>query len=153
VRKKQLMSLAGIIVGAYSMYVAASQKPAIDDIRKFGLKVPHNKQDLDGNTFWHQLAFASNRFQDWSQVVEKERIFRADNNNWLPNPLIENNNGNTAKKEAKKIFKQSGNPISGLLVVHLRKSEEIYLNRMALKTNRERMKYAQYLEHPHDPNK
>lgn len=148
-----MIGLLGIIAGFYCMHAAEGRKLATDDIRKFGLEFSHNKQDSHGNTFWHQLALVSNDFQDWSEVMERERIFRNNNKNWLPNPLIENNNGNTAKKEAKKIFKESGNPISGLLVVYLRKLEEGYLDKMALKINRERMIYVQHLEHPHDPHK
>ena len=125
------------------------------DIRKFGLEFPHNKQDEQGNTFWHQLALVSNGFQDWKQVQEQENIFRTNNNNWLPNPLIENKQGKTAKQEAKEIFKKTGNPVSGLLAVYLRQSEEGYLDKTAQQFNREMMKVAQNMEHPHmeHPNK
>src|SRR4029078_7838903 len=90
------------------------------DIRKFGLEFLHNKQDENGNTFWHRLAQESGKFDDWSQVTEKEKIFKENNNNWLPNPFIENKEGNTARKEAKRTVSQTGNPVAALLLVYLK---------------------------------
>lgn len=118
------------------------------DIRKFGLEFLHNKQDENGNTFWHRLARESGKFDDWSQVTEKERIFKENNNNWLPNPFIENKEGNTARKEAKSIVRKTGNPVAALLVVYLKQSEDGYVNKVALKQNRELMAVAQKYAHP-----
>jgi hypothetical protein len=119
-----------------------------EDIRKFGLEFLHNKRDENGNTFWHQLALKSDGFKDWSQVEAEKNSFKCVNKNWLPNPLIENNDNNTARKEAKIKFMRAGNPVSGLLVMHLRQQEEAFLNQMALEINREIMKVAQNMEHP-----
>jgi hypothetical protein len=118
------------------------------DIRKFGLEFLHNKQDENGNTFWHRLAQESKNFDDWSQVTEKEKIFRENNGNWLPNPFIENKEGNTARKEVKSVVKKTGNPVSALLVIYFSKLEEGYAGKVALKENRELMAVAQKCPHP-----
>ena len=69
--------------------------------RKSGLEFLHNKRDENGNTFWHQLALKSDGFKDWSQVEAEKNSFKHDNKNWLPNPLIENNDNNSARKKQK----------------------------------------------------
>ena len=120
----------------------------IQDIREAFLKFPHNKQDENGNTFWHQLAYASAEFDDWSQVEKLINDFKNNNKNWLPNPFIKNKNDNTAKEEAEKIFHQSGCPVCGFLVFYLENLERNFLGAMAIKSNMELMETAQEKEHP-----
>jgi hypothetical protein len=126
--------------------VAMDNQKDIVDIRKTWLEFSHNTQYENGNTFWHDLARASERFADWSEVQQKENIFKQNNKNWMPNLLIQNNDGRTAYQEAKVVFKRSGNPVAGLLVIYLRQSEETFLNKVALKDNRKLMDAAQYFD-------
>ena len=118
------------------------------DMREFGKQFDHNKQDSTGNTFWHDLARESVKLENWSQVVAREVLFKEQNKNWLPNPFIQNAEKKTARQEAKLQFKQTGNPVCGLLAVHLRQLEEDYLNKLALKENRESMEQAQHHQYP-----
>jgi hypothetical protein len=136
------MSMFGCV---YSMN---EQKKEIMDIRKRWLEFPHNKQDENGNTFWHQLAIESKTAQDWMEMELKMAVFKQRHNYWLPNPLIENNEGRTAKKEAKKIFSQSGNPVCALLVMYLNQNEYNFVNKVAVKSSRFLMDLGQYYEHP-----
>lgn len=130
--------------------VAMDNKEVIVDIRKCGLEFAHNKQDEYNNTFWHKLAIECKTVEDWSEVDQKMEQFKQNNKNWLPNPLIENRSGKTAKKKAKESYMRSGNPVCGLLVVYLKQTELNYLNTMALKSSRDLMDLAQKagLEHP-----
>ena len=128
--------------------VAMDNKETIVDIRKFGLEFPHNKQDERKNSFWHKLAFECEGFDDWSQVERRMEFFKQNNSNWMPNPLIENLDGRTARKEAKNCFSKTGNPVCGLLAMYLKQTEDVYLNKMASKSNREDMNVMQKYEYP-----
>lgn len=103
------------------------------DIRKFGLELRCNTQDDQGNTFWHIVADQSNVFQKWHEIEYSINCFANDNKGYLPNPFIQNNNGKTARQEAKKIFKTSGNVVSGALMVYLEESEKLFLKKVASK--------------------
>lgn len=127
--------------------VAMDNQKNIIDIRKAWLEFDHNKQDENGNTFWHNLVHKSERFEDWSEVKQEENVFKQNNKNWMPNPLICNNDGRTARQEAKIVFKRSGNPVAGLLVINLRQSEDSFLSTVALKDNRKLMDVAQYFDY------
>lgn len=121
----------------------------IADMRTFGLEFPHNKQDENGNTFWHQLALISEITSDWPEITQRINEFKQNNKKWLPNPFIQNNNGKTARQVAADVFKQSGNPVSGLLAnVYLKQQEDGFLNQMALRASREQTAIAQQFEHP-----
>jgi hypothetical protein len=138
INKLVIMLIVVVMVSAHTISAM--------DIRKFGLEFPHNKQDAQGNTFWHDLAYESGRFEDWSQIQQKIKNFEEKNNNWLPNPLIKNKNGKTARQEAKKVFADSGNAVSGLLIHYLAGTEQGYFNKMALKVNRDAMANAQHVD-------
>jgi hypothetical protein len=138
-----------LLIAACSNIVIAMDNPDIIDIRTFGLEFPHNKQDENGNTFWHQLALISEVVADWAEVSQRINNFKQNNKKWLPNPFILNKNGKTARQVAEDIFNQSGNPISGLLAfVYLKQQEDQFLDKMALKANREMTAVAQKFEHP-----
>ena len=139
ISSRMIIASAIMIMGLYGTSAVAM------DIRKFGLEFPHNKQDEHGNTFWHRLVIECD---DWSQIELKKIIFKQNNKNWLPNPMIENEEGRTARKEAKIMYCRSGNPLCGLLVMHLNDIEKNYLNQVAVKLNREMMAVAQNYEHP-----
>lgn len=145
---KHITKLILLTVFVTQIAVAMDNKKDIVDIRKAWLEFSHNTQDENGNTFWHRLAQESEKLEDWSEVTQKENVFKKNNKNWMPNPLILNHAGKTARKEAKEVFNRSGNPVAGLLVIHLRRSEESFLNMVALKPNRMLMNIAQYTEHP-----
>jgi hypothetical protein len=136
------------MIGVYSTAVIAMDNKKNIDIRKFGLEFPHNKQDERKNTFWHKLAVECEQCEDWSEVETKKELFKQNNNNWLPNPLIENESGNTAKKEAKARYNRSGNPVCGLLVYHFQAVESEYLNKLAVKENQGLMLLVQHGRHP-----
>lgn len=136
----------------YSIITMAMDK-SVCDIRKFGLEFLHNKQDEHKNTFWHMLAIESEKFDDWSQVEQRMNLFKQSNKDWLPNPLIENEHGRSAKKEAKEVFKKSGNPVAALLVRYLHQTEYNYLNKVALKSSRDDMLVMQKYQHPNHLNK
>jgi hypothetical protein len=119
-----------VLMGMYNVAIAV-------DVREFGLGFQHNKQDKNKNTFWHQLASECEDFEDWSEVNDKIELFQDNNKNWLPNPFMHNNSGTTAKQQAKKSFKKTGNPVCGLLVMYLKLQEDGFVNKMALKSNRE----------------
>ena len=144
--KRMVIVLA--MVTMTTAVIAMDNKNGAVDIRKFGLEFPHNKQDERNNSFWHKLAFECESFDDWSQVEQKMELFKQNNKNWMPNPLIENLDGRTARKEAKNCFSKTGNPVCGLLVMYLKQTEDSYLNRMALKNNREDMNIMQKYEYP-----
>lgn len=127
---------------------AMDTKNNIMDMRQAWKEFPHNKQDELGNTFWHNLARESEKLEDWSQVNEKIEKFLKDNKRWMPNILLTNNNGKTARQEAKESYNRSGNAVAGLLVIYLRSTEDNFLNKTALKDNRNMMSYAQHFEHP-----
>src|SRR5438309_11365878 len=106
------------------------------DIRTFGLEFQQNKQDERKNTFLHNLAFECEDFDDWSEVMHRVELFMNDNQNWMPNPFIQNNNGKTAKEETKKNFKKTGNPVCGVLAIYFKQMEDNCLNKLAIKKNR-----------------
>ena len=141
--------IASAMITMSTTVVAMNTNNAVTDIRKFGLEFPHNKQDERKNTFWHKLAIESKDFDDWTQVEERIGSFKQNNKYWMPNPLIENVDGKTARKEAKASFSKTGNPICGLLVMYFKQTEDNYLNKVALKNNREDMVVMQKYEHPH----
>lgn len=145
-----MVQVAGIMSMCITTVVAMDNKKNIVDIRKFGLEFKHNKQDERKNTFWHQLARDCVTFEDWSEVEVRKQIFKRNNKNWLPNPLIVNEDGKTAKKEAKAMYNKTGNPVCALLVIHLQQIEFGYLNKMALKVSRDQMAIAQHLEFPEE---
>lgn len=137
------------VVFMTNIAVAMDIENNIMDMRKAWLEFPHNKQDENGNTFWHNLARESEHFQNWSQVHEKMEQFKKDNKNWLPNILLINKNGKTARQEAKASYNRSGNAVAGLLAfVFLKQQEDNFLNKMAVKDSRDMMSYAQHYEHP-----
>ncbi|SRR5260221_1931649 len=135
-----------LIITSYNIIAMESHKNALD-ISKMWLQYPHNARDEHGNTFWHQLARGSEHFTDWPEVTQKENWFKQKHKNWTPNPFIENNNKKTARKEAKDVFKKSGNPVTGLLVVYLRQREESFLYKVAVKEYRDAMPTAQYIDY------
>jgi len=108
------------------------------DMRKFAIEFPQNKQDECNNTFLHHLAKDSKNFEDWSEVMQRVELFMSNNKNWMPNPFIYNNSGKTARQEAKKIFTNTGNPVSGVLVMYLKQMEDNAVNKLALKDQREK---------------
>lgn len=120
------------------------------DMRKFAIEFPQNKQDEYNNTFLHHLAKDSEDFEDWSEVMQRVEVFMSNNKNWMPNPFIHNKNGKTARQEAKKIFTNTGNPVSGVLVMYLKQMEDNTVNKLALKDGREKTILAlqQGIEHP-----
>jgi hypothetical protein len=146
----KIFTISAIItIIACSTISIAMDNPDIVDIRVFGLEFPHNKQNDLGNTFWHNLALGSEISVDWSEINQRINNFKQNNNNWLPNPFILNNNGKTARQVAEDVFNQSGNPISGLLAfVFLKQQEDSFLNQMALKASRDAMAHAQQFRHP-----
>ncbi|HLW72875.1 MAG TPA: hypothetical protein VKR54_02400 [Candidatus Babeliales bacterium] len=149
----RMISVAGIMSMCITTVVAMENKgntQDIVDIRTFGLEFQHNRRDEGGNTFWHQLARVSACLSDWSEVENHKEKFKQYNNNWLPNPCIVNNDGKTARQETKAVFKKTGNPVAGLLVDHLKQTEFAFLNKMALKINREQTAIAQHLEFPEE---
>lgn len=128
--------------------VAMDNKNGAVDIRKFGLGFAHNTQDEHKNTFWHRLALKCEGFDDWSDVEKEKAFFKENNKDWLPNPLIENEKGNSARREAKASFKRSGNPVCGLLVFHLWDIEREYLNTLAVKESQRLMLLVQQGKYP-----
>src|SRR5438132_8690831 len=120
-----------------NIVIAMDTQNNIMDMRKAWLEFPHNKQDENGNTFWHALARESEKLEDWSQVEEKIGQFKKNNKQWMPNPLLTNNNGKTARQEAKESYNRSGNAVAGLLVMYLRTDQNNFFNKMALKASRD----------------
>lgn len=143
---KRLMVATMVIMSTTA--VAMDSKNGVVDIRKFGLEFPHNKQDERKNTFWHKIASNCEGFDDWSQVEQRMDLFKQNNKNWMPNPLIENEHGRTARKEAKIGYSRTGNPVCGLLVMYFKQTEDAYLNKVALKGNRNLMSVMQNYEYP-----
>lgn len=146
--KAIILGCVGIMSVSIFAVIDVDNHKQIVDIRKFGLEFQHNKQDEHDNTFWHQLAYDCDMLDDWSDIETKINKFKENNKDWLPNPLIENKNGKTAKKEAKQKFAETGNVICAALVVFFKQKEEGYLCAMALKKNRENMAIFQHLNHP-----
>lgn len=133
-------------LGLAIVVVSTIQTSHTMDIRKAWLDFPHNKQEECGNTFWHQLVKKAEGFEDWSEVNKEIELFMINHQRWMPNPMIRNDQNNTARKEAKISFEKNGNAVVGLLVVYLRNSESEFLNKVALQENRKLMNYAQYLD-------
>ena len=145
---KKVMFSVIIVMAVYNTVVVTHNKKSVVDVRKFGLEFGHNKQDERKNTFLHKLAFECEGFNDWSQAMQRIEFFMQNNKNWMPNPLVENSDGRTARKEAKESFKRTGNPVCGVFVIYLKQIEYNYFNKMALKSNRDLMAIAQYKELP-----
>jgi hypothetical protein len=116
--------------------VAMENKKDIADMRIFALEFHQNKQDERKNTFLHTLAFDSENFEDWSEVMQKVEVFMSNNKKWMPNPFILNANGKTARQEAKGVFAKTGNPVSGVLVMYLKQMEDNAVNKLAIKNQR-----------------
>lgn len=133
--KLQGLIVAGMMSSALT--VAMENKKNIADMRTFALEFQHNKQDDQQNTFLHQLAFESKNFEDWSEVMQKVNVFMGNNKNWMTNPFILNANGKTAREEAKVVFKNTGNPVAGVLVMYLKQMEDNTVNKLAIKSQRE----------------
>jgi len=127
---------------------AMDTKNNIMDMRKAWKEFPHNKQDEHGNTFWHNLARESEKLEDWSQVNEKIGQFMNDNKRWLPNPLLTNIEGKTARQEAKESYNRSGNAVAARLINHLKNLETNFVNETSLQYNRNLMSCLQLFEHP-----
>jgi hypothetical protein len=133
--KIQVLLVAGMMSGTIA--VAMEKKKDIANMRTFALEFQQNKQDERKNTFLHTLAFESQNFEDWSEVTQRVDVFMSNHKKWMPNPFILNENGKTARQEAKTIFAQTGNPVSKVLVMYFKQMEDNAANSLAIKSQRD----------------